>query len=236
MDKTNITLEQHTDGLVYIFVDGHPVGNGVELGTIVEGDVIGTLDENNNILLTGNLADGTYTLKFENADGTYTEVGTLEVGAIPEPVPAYINQIPISTNADGSLFIGTNGEQGYKTGYRLSMTTGLEKALEGYSVTGFIPAKSGDVIRIKDIAVTDDNNINLACYDTNKQPINGGTSTYGTTLKNAFIDKGTLENGVYSTTLSSSIHLAMQANLAYIRIGSTQITTDSILTVNQEIV
>lgn len=44
------------------------------------GDVIGVLDESNNILLTGNLADGTYTLKYENADGTYTEIGTLEVG------------------------------------------------------------------------------------------------------------------------------------------------------------
>ena len=46
------------------------------------GDVIGTLDESNNILLTGNLADGTYTLKYENANGTYTEIGNLVVSTI----------------------------------------------------------------------------------------------------------------------------------------------------------
>ena len=53
------------------------------------GDVTGVLDESNNILLTGYLADGTYTLKYENADGTYSEIGTLEVGAMPEPYNGY---------------------------------------------------------------------------------------------------------------------------------------------------
>ena len=82
VDKTNITLEQHTDGLIYVFVDGKPVGNGVELGNIIAGDVIGTLEENNDILLSGDIADGTYTLKWKNKDGTYTELCPLEVGAI----------------------------------------------------------------------------------------------------------------------------------------------------------
>ena len=51
-------------------------------GSSNEGDVIGTLDENNNVILSGDLADGTYTLKYENADGTYTEIGTLQVGEL----------------------------------------------------------------------------------------------------------------------------------------------------------
>lgn len=51
-------------------------------GSSTEGDVIGTLDENNNVILSGDLADGTYTLKYENADGTYTELGTLQVGEL----------------------------------------------------------------------------------------------------------------------------------------------------------
>ena len=46
------------------------------------GDIIGTLDESNNILLSGNLADGIYTLKYENANGTYTEIGDLVVSSI----------------------------------------------------------------------------------------------------------------------------------------------------------
>ena len=82
VDKRNITLGIHTDGLMYVFVDGVPVGNGVALPSGAVGDIIGTLDENNNVILSGDLADGTYTLKYENADGTYTELGTLQVGEL----------------------------------------------------------------------------------------------------------------------------------------------------------
>ena len=83
VDKRKITLGLHTDGLMYLFIDGSPVGNGIALPEGgVSGDVIGTLDENNNVILSGELADGTYTLKYENADGTYTEIGTLQVGEL----------------------------------------------------------------------------------------------------------------------------------------------------------
>lgn len=67
------------------------------------GDVIGTLDDSNNILLTGNLADGTYTLKYENEDGTYTEIGTLEVGALPEVVEPVTVDISLVENVRVSL-------------------------------------------------------------------------------------------------------------------------------------
>lgn len=46
------------------------------------GDVTGVLDESNNILLSGNLADGTYPLKWLLTDGTYADAGTLEVSGI----------------------------------------------------------------------------------------------------------------------------------------------------------
>ena len=80
MDKSETTLGMHTDGLIYLFVDGQPIGTGITMGT--SGDVIGVVDSSNNIILTGNLADGTYTLKFENADGTYTEIGSFDVGEV----------------------------------------------------------------------------------------------------------------------------------------------------------
>ena len=47
-----------------------------------DGDVIGTLDESNNILLTGNLADGTYTIKYEMDDGSVVNIGSLVVSGI----------------------------------------------------------------------------------------------------------------------------------------------------------
>lgn len=69
------------------------------------GDVVGVLDASNNILISGDLADGTYTLKYENTDGTYTEIGTLEVGAIPEPVAPVTENITLT---DG-IRVGSDG-------------------------------------------------------------------------------------------------------------------------------
>lgn len=70
------------------------------------GDVIGTLDESNNILLTGNLADGTYTLKYENANGTYTEIGNLVVSSIANH--AIVTNLENCTSS-GSTSIRANG-------------------------------------------------------------------------------------------------------------------------------
>lgn len=39
--------------------------------------VFGRVDENNNIILSGELADETYTVKYEDADGNLLEVGTI---------------------------------------------------------------------------------------------------------------------------------------------------------------
>jgi hypothetical protein len=277
------------------------------------GDVTGVLDDSKNILLSGNLADGTYTLAFANEDGTYTGSGTLVVTAIithysitqnlthvtsnntatsiaegesysaiisandgyelksvsvtmggqavsvsggniniasvigdivitavaEEAAVEVVNQIPISTNANGSLFVGTNGEKGYKTGVRLSLSSGGEttSSASNYEVTGFIPVKNGDVIRIKNIDLTNENSTNVVAYDSNKNPIKSG-STHGTSLYNAFVTNGLEANGVYTSTVSDhwSNSFDEGMGLAFIRIGSKSITADSILTVNQEIV
>lgn len=122
--------------------------------------IFGTLDENNNILLSGNLENGKYTLKYENTDGTYTDIGVLEVGAIEEPdTPTYTNLLPTSTKADGTEFVGThtNGGDGYEYGVRIKGSTGAEESVSAqvYS-TGFM--------RIDPIATT---NVGLKIYVEN---------------------------------------------------------------------
>lgn len=217
VDKNAITLDKHTDGLVYIFISGNPVGNGVELGEIVEGDVIGVLDDNNNIVLTGALADGTYTLKYEKEDGTFTDIGNLIVG---ETVVEIINQIPISTDASGNLFVGTNGEKGYKTGFRLSTSTGNETSTAGVEVTGFIPVKKNDTIYIKGITFGASNGSHaIVYYDSSKARVGGG---YIGTL----FGKGV--NGEIAS-------VKITTDCAFIRISADVINADSILTVNQPI-
>lgn len=53
------------------------------------------------------------------------------------------NQVPLSIDTDGSIYQGT----GFLSGYRLS-SSGVLKATDTTSVTGYIPARGGDVVRV----------------------------------------------------------------------------------------
>lgn len=108
--------------------------------------VYGRVDENNNIILTGELANGTYTFKYEDAKGNLTEIGTLDWDNV-----LYTNQIPISKGTDGSVLNGV----GYATATRISGSNGQTSSIANANAatpsftTGFIPVKKGDVIRLK---------------------------------------------------------------------------------------
>lgn len=75
----NITLGIHTDGLVYIFVNGSPVGSGVEMQT--SAPISGYIDSENNLILKENtpgaLPDGEYTAGFVMEDGSIVTIGQL---------------------------------------------------------------------------------------------------------------------------------------------------------------
>ena len=307
--KDRATLGLHTDGLYYLFIDGSPVGYGISLPSGSIGDVVGNVDSGNNIVLNGNLPDGTYTVKYEMEDGSTVNIGDLVldtrayysitnsltnctnsnsakeivegesysttitadsgyelktisvtmggnavsvsggviniasvtgnivITAVAEiSGPAYTNQIPISTDASGNLFVGTNGEKGYKTGYRLSLSGGGESAQSGYEVTGFIPAKNNDVIRIKNIDITQENNTNIIFYNSGKTTsVTSGNR--GLSLYNLFVSNGTELNGVYTAKINQTLLNGLSdTNIAFIRIGSKEITDNSIITINQEIV
>lgn len=49
--------------------------------------VFGRVDAENNIILTGELADGTYTVKYESADGERVDVGTVNLASGPVEIP-----------------------------------------------------------------------------------------------------------------------------------------------------
>lgn len=114
--------------------------------------VFGRVDTNNNIILTGELADGTYVLKYEDADGKLTEIGSVDIGG-----PAYTNQLPISTDTNDSIFNGT----GYKVGYRLNSSSavvavGTAGASNPVFVTGFIPVTTGQTVYLKNCYIDTD--------------------------------------------------------------------------------
>lgn len=236
--------------------DGHTPQRGVDYFTeadraamvaaVIESlggnPVFGYVDENNNIIVSGNLADGTYSVKYEMEDGSTVGIGQLvltdgkpvepDVPVEPdEPGHTYTNRIPLAIDASDNPF---NGGQGWKTGYRLSASGGGETAADGYECTGFIPVKIGDVLRVKNIDLTAENATNIIFYDGSKTPIACNGTNKGTTL--ALFFSTSEGDGVSSGTIGNSANLTFSTDVDFIRIGSQSITADSILTINEPIV
>lgn len=143
------------------------------------------------------------------------------------------NQVPISTDDAGKIYGGDyDGDgvnDGYKTKSYINSAGGV--GASDKCVTGYIPAKAGDVIRMKGMGlVSGDGNNRIAFYDANKTFIKFAQATSSWYMGEF---KGVLENGVYTQfTLKA---LSDIPNYAYIRICCDTINAESILTVNEEI-
>ena len=139
----------------------------------------------------------------------------------------FTNQIPISTNEDGSLCVGANGEKGYLLDKRCSLSGGGVKDASGYSVTGLIPIKHGDTLRAKNINMNDQ----IIMYDSARK-------MYGRMSPHIIFSPGVpFPNGVvYTAVFSANYGGYSTENCAFIRVNSAEhITEASIVTVNEEI-
>lgn len=163
--------------------------------------------------------------------------GNIVITAVAEEqavAPAYKNWLPLSVDADGNDYKGDNGEDGYKTGYRLSTSSGNESALSGACVTGFIPFnKVNDVFRIKNMTLHDTSfNANgLVIYDANKSRVYGATSQSAGNFAGSITADG---NGVYK--FSPGNWTSVTTGNGFIRFSCGGISDDTIVTINEEIV
>ena len=139
----------------------------------------------------------------------------------------YTNQIPISTDANGNIYNG----KGYKERYYMS--NGTESANNTTDLTGFIPCKVGDVIRLKNmpfnVSVL---NCRLTLFGENKNFIsqyNVNSPWYMDTVMAGVKDA----NGNYIQWTVQNRDTAV--NCKYIRISAADITDESIVTINEEI-
>lgn len=153
------------------------------------------------------------------------------------PAPTYTNQVPISIDTDGSVFNGV----GYQNGYRISTSSGSASAESNSTISGYIPATNGDVIRVYGVDwynASGSKNV-IAGYDS--------SFAYIGALYGAF--KGTsnylCENPVVLNDYDAQATIRSAADLgktvAYIRVSSLGlgVATDGanmIVTVNEEIV
>lgn len=204
-------------------------------------DVTGVLDEDFNILLSGDLADGTYTLRYKNTDGSYSDAVTLVVGEIPDPEPEEpqaTNWIPNSINADGTPFVGANGEKGYKTNTRMSISSGNESTSNatGLEVTGFIPIKTGDTIYLKGITIDASSTTQtMVWYNSNFQlsKTASATETSGVYTGAVF---GNVAGEEKSLVINASAvnNVNFNADVAYIRITAGEINADSVINIMRD--
>lgn len=235
--KSGLTLGVHTDGLVYLFVDGVPHGNGLDIKADVVGDIFGYVDENNIIILNGTLTNGTYTIKYEMADGSVIEIGDLELdsnkGNLADP-----------TSAD------------WLTDKRLAMVYGYTKDSVGNIFTNYIPVKSGDVIRVKGLnlyGVQNGISSAIACYSSNTDTstdsdgalnaYTGGVYTAVTTEleENGVRDQVSQDGNIFTYTIlvyNDGTQMA-DPETAYIRISAPLLegytAEEVIITVNEAI-
>lgn len=177
------------------------------------------------------------------ANGTTIEVDVL-VTSEGTIVVKYTNQVPISIDTNGTVFNNT----GYMDGYRLS-STGATKETDHSTVSGYIPAKAGDVVRIGGVAWrTNTNSSNYICaYDISFNfigAITGNDVNYGTIIYSSVSTE--LDTKYTEITLKEDV-----SNIAYIRVsttGSTNVSLDGngnyngevganmIVTINEEII
>lgn len=128
------------------------------------------------------------------------------------------NLLPSATDASGNAY---NGTKGWKTGYRLSSSSGSESASSGIEVTGFMPVKYGQTIKLKNITTADGGTNCICFYNGSRTYITGG-------YLQAALDESKVEGGiVVNTDAFTNITTAV----SYFRFSATEITTDSVVTV-----
>ncbi len=129
------------------------------------------VDENKNITLSGDLADGAYTLKYLNDDGSTTTICTLTIsggtgegsGGTEEPdepdtpvTPTYTNLVETAlTHTDLSTVY--NGGKGYMDGKYASSASPFTGDDSTTVCTGLIPANANSVFYIKGVTFDESN-------------------------------------------------------------------------------
>lgn len=160
---------------------------------------------------------------------------------------SFTNQVPISTDTDGSIFNGT----GYIENRRLSSSGSLSSSAQNGSVTtGFIPFPTGDatVIRMKGVEWLNANanyggHHYIYFYNANKGKIadyqyleSGGTESLGhilTMTRDASGVETLMFNQEYGNT--NSFLNTVRNDAKYIRITAHGKGADMIVTINEEI-
>lgn len=145
-----------------------------------------------------------------------------------EETVGYTNLIPLSTTEmyGSTIFMGDNGEVGYKTNARFNSNLEHED-VEGMCYTGYMALPGGDgqssgfIIRIKNIIIDGTRNAYLTVLNVNGTP--------SKTWSNDELHAATDDNGIICCTIPAN-------GMYAIRLSCGVIDDTSILTINEEII
>ena len=180
-------------------------------------------------------ANGDKTKLYVLSDGfIYAHTMSTEVGG-----PSYTNLLPNATaTANGTTIYGDdyNGDgikDGYKTNTRLSGSSGSESP-SNMCASGFIPAKEGDILRIKSAAPVTGAASYVISYTSEGSRVNSYSFLQDYTPPD-WVAGGPVvyKNGILTITLSSQY---FGSGFEAIRFSAGTINNDTIVTVNQDIV
>lgn len=154
-----------------------------------------------------------------------TDAGDL-VTETTEVLPAYTNQIPLSTDAAGAVLNGVGYESG-QLDMSGTVTTGTS------FVSGFIPVKKGDVIRVKDPSSANfSTGLVFALYKADKAT-GANIGRYINTMQDNAAYGAVSISGNVLTWDTSSVGYYFWTDFAYLRVTTN--SAASIVTVNEEI-
>lgn len=159
----------------------------------------------------------------------YTPVKPGDLGTeTTQVLPSYTNQIPLSTDASGSVLNGV--------GYQSDATLDGDGAVTAGTsfVSGFINVKKGDVIRVKDPSSTSFNTgLVFAMYKSDKAT-GKNIGRYITAMQSNNAYGAVSISGNVLTWDTTNISYWFWGDFAYLRVTTN--SADSVVTINEEIV
>lgn len=157
---------------------------------------------------------------------------------------SYTNQLTLATaNYNGGGVYGAeSGNAGFKTDLYISSIPGFpEEQVDGMCCTGYISAQTGDTVYLKNISLDGPGNYEFAVYLYSTP--SAGAEAVGARM--AYLKRVSLqnfegpdENGVYSFVIPAAIDIGgslFYPNTKAIRITAGKITSDTVITVNENI-
>ncbi len=196
-----------------------------------------TAGEIKSVVVTMGGVDITSTAYSNGVISIASVTGNIVITAVAEvPETTYTNLLKQAIDSNGSAY---NGGQGWKTGTRLG-SAGTESAQSGMEVTGFIPVTKADTIYFSGITWALGSALASKCYfhlyDSSFAKVTGQQLTTDLSTGGFTYDEAGNPIEIKTQAFLNWASAAEKSDsVAYFRISAEEITTDSVITVNEPI-